>query len=407
MTVKFSSKEIHFLKTDPDDFNFKPPEMYFSDLLLTKTVQIKAFEKRLSGAKIPGGNFLCAVIQISSDASESILEKAKDTFEATFNSFLNNKRGIWESLTGTSFILAFWDYVSVEKVSQLMVSLKDKISAALKADILIGIAKFPYHDFSKFQTFANALKAIDHAAFFGLNSLIHFDATSLNISGDRLFGLNKYDMAIKEYQKGLEIEPSDINLINSLGVCFGVMGELDKAKLEFENAMKINPNELMVIYNIGLLYQIEGDIDKAIMYLRKAHGIKPSAFEVELLFGHLFIKKEHPEQAIPHLEKASRVNPKSGLAFRMKGEIYLVDNLPEKASHEFNKAIKLNPSDAISLSGYAKSLDLQGKNLNIALTFAKNSIAIEPDNQLFKKRLKTILKKIDESTISEEKIKTA
>ena len=127
MTVKFSSKEIHFLKTDPDDFNFKPPEMYFSDLLLTKTIQTKAFEKRLLETKIPGGSFLCAVIRISPDASESIQEKAKNTFEATFSSFLDNKRGIWESLTGTSFILAFWDYVSVEKASQLMVSLKDKI----------------------------------------------------------------------------------------------------------------------------------------------------------------------------------------------------------------------------------------------------------------------------------------
>jgi tetratricopeptide (TPR) repeat protein len=407
MTSKFSSKEIHFLKIDSDDFNFKPPEMYFSDLLLTKTVQIKAFQKRLSEVKIPGENFLCAVIQISSDASESVQEKTKDTFEATFNSFLDNKRGIWESLTGTSFVLAFWDYVSVEKASQLIVSLKDKISAALKADILIGIAKFPYHDFSTSQTFANALKAIDHAAFFGSDSLIHFDATSLNICADRLFGLNKYDMAIKEYQKGLEIEPNDINLINSLGVCFGVMGKLDKAKLEFKNAMKIKPNELMVIYNIGLLYQIEGDIDKAIMYLRKAHGIEPSVFEVELLLGNLLIKKGQPNQAMPHLETASRVNPKSGLAFRMKGEIYLVDNLPEKAGYEFNKAIKLNPSDAISLSGYAKSLDLQEKNLNIALTFAKNSIAIEPDNPLFKKRLKTILKKIEDSPISEKKIKTA
>jgi len=57
MTNKFSSKEIHFLKTDPDDFNFRPPELYFSDLLLTKTIQIKAFEKRLSETKIPGRNF--------------------------------------------------------------------------------------------------------------------------------------------------------------------------------------------------------------------------------------------------------------------------------------------------------------------------------------------------------------
>jgi len=91
----------------------------------------------------------------------------------------------------------------------------------------------------------------------------------------------------------------------------------------------------------------------------------------------------------------------------MKGEIYLKDNLYEKADKEFNKAIKINPQDAISLSGYAKSMELQNKNLNIALSFAQNSMNLEPDNKLFKKRFKTIENKINKSLIVEKKNKTA
>ena len=408
MTIKFSSKEIHFLKTDSDDFNIKPPETYFSDLLLTGTVQINAFEKRLSRAKIPGDKFICAVIQLSKNASESCLERARDTFEATFNSFLDHERGIWESLDETSFVLSFWDYKTEEKASRLILSLKKKISASLGSDILVGVAKFPCHDFSKSQTLANALKAIDHAAFFGPDTLIHFDAVSLNICGDRLYQLNQCDLAIKEYQTGLDIKPHDINLINSLGVCFGIMGELDKARLQFETAMKINPNELMVIYNIGLLYQIDENLDKAILYLRKAHGIDDQVFEVELLLGHLLFKKGRLDQALPHIETAARMNPRSGLAFRIKGEILLARNHPKKAGLEFNTAIKLNPADATSLSGYAKSLELQEKNLKIALSFAKNSTALEPDNTLFQERLNSILEKIEENTLQpEDTIKTA
>ncbi|MCP3872619.1 MAG: tetratricopeptide repeat protein [Desulfobacteraceae bacterium] len=407
MTHKFASKEIHFLKIDSDDFNIQPPQHYFSDLLLAKTIPFETFEKRLLETKMPKDNFLCVVIQISSDTSETIQEKAKDTFEATFNSFLDNKRGLWETLNETSFILAFWDYKNEEKASQLIVSLKNKICAALKADILIGVAKFPFHNFSKFDTLTNALKAIDHAAFFGPDTLIHFDAISLNISGDRLYQLGEYDTAIIDYKKGLEIKPNDINLINSLGVCFGIMGKLDEAKEEFEKAMKMNPNEVMVVYNIGLLHKINNDIDKAIVYLRKAHGIDDHVFEVELFLGYLLLQNKQKKLALKHLETASQLNPNSGLAFRVKGDIYLGDKLAEKAGHEFNKAIKINPLDAVSLSGYAKSLDLQNKNLTIALSFAKNSIALEPDNKLFKKRLKTIQGKIEAKPISEEKIKTA
>jgi len=417
MTNKFSSKEIHFLKTDSDDFNINPPEEYFSDLIRKKTIQIEAFENRILKDTTRKKKFLCAVIHISSKIvskklSKSTKEKLNQIFEEAFNSIFNNKkggnkRGIWESLNNTSFVIAFWDYKNDEKASKLIISLKEKISIVLKTNILIGIAKFPYHDFTKSQILGNALKAIDHAAFFGPDTLIHFDATSINISGDRLYQLNKCKQAITEYQKGLEMEPDNINLINSLGVCFGITGKLEKAKLEFEKAIKIHPNELMVIYNIGLLYQIEKDFDKAIVYLRKAHGIDSCVFEVELLLGSLLVKRGHPKLAMPHLTTAGKINGASGLAFRIKGEIYLNDNLSKKAALEFNKAIKINPGDAVSLSGYARSLELQNKNLSIARSFAENSIHLEPYNKLFQKRLRVIQEKIETGTILEKNIKTA
>lgn len=407
MTTKFTSKEIHFLKTDSDNFDIKAPEKYFSDLLFDKTIELNAFEKRLSQTKIPGKKFLCAVIEISTEASESVQENAKDTFEATFNSLLDHERGIWETLNATSFIFAFWDYPSDKKAFHLIQTLKETISTSLRTDILIGIAVFPFHEFSKSQTIENALKAIDHAAFFGTDALIHFDSTSINICADRLYQLNKCDMAIKEYNTGLSIDPVNINLLNSLGVCYGITGDLDQARKQFDKALKIKSNDPMVNYNIGLLYQIEENPDKAIVYLRKAHGIDDTVFEIELLLGHLLFKQNQYKNALKHLENASAANPKSGMGFRIKGEIYLVLKDPVKAGYEFNKAIKINPSDAVSLSGYAKSLELRDKNLTIALTFAKNSVSLDPDNILFKKRLRLIQEKIDLSPESDATIKSA
>ncbi len=394
MRPKFSSKEIHFLKTDSDDLTITPPQTYFCDLVVSGTDRIERFEKRLKETKIPGEHFLCAAIQISPKICDTALEKANTTFEQTFNLLLDHGRGIWESLDERSFILAFWDYNDKNKASSLMVSLKEKLSAALDTDILIGVAHYPFHDFAKDRIPKNALKAIDHAAFFGPDTLIHFDAVSLNISGDRFYHLNQFALAQEDYTKGLEIKPDDINLINSLGVCRAVLGDLDQAKKEFECAAKINSNEAMVIYNIGLLHRINDEIDTAIAYLRKAHGIDDSIFEIELLLGHLLHTKKQPQQALPHLEAAIRLNPDSGDAHRMKGEILLAQDKPDKAAGEFNRAIKLNPMDAVSLSGYAQCLELQEKNLPIALSFAKNSLAMEPDNPLFKQRLDMIQEKL-------------
>ncbi len=407
MTPKFSSKEIHFLKSDADDFSVTPPETFLADLLLDPSPQIHAFEKRLEKSRIPGRSFLCAVIQVASHASAAVIEKAPDTLETTFSSFLGNNRGVWESFNTTTFALAFWDYDNEKNASRLLDTLKEKIHTALKTDILMGVAVFPFHTFSRTQTFANALKAIDHAAFFGPDTLIHFDATSLNISGDRFYQMGKFDLAIQEYQKGLELKPKDINLINSLGVCYGVMGELDKARQQFESAMKINANEVMVVYNLGLLSQINSDTDKAIVYLRKAHGINDRVFEVEVLLARLLKQKNQPDAALKHLDAAAGVNPESAQVARMKGEIFLEKKHPQDAARQFNLAIKRNPSDAVSLSGYAKSLAMQNKNLNIALSFARNSLALDPENSTFKKRLAAIVDKIENSSAEEQTIKTA
>lgn len=398
MIHKFTSKEIHFLKAESDGQPIQPPITFFSDLLHDQTQQLETLNTRLASADIPGDAFICAVVQISGSASGKTKERAKDIFEACFHSVLDKERGIWESLDDTSFALVFWDYVKEENGSRLLSLLKEKISTALDADILMGVATFPFHTFERSDIPGNALKAIDHAAFFGSNHMIYFDAVSLNISGDRLYQLNHYNKAIREYKRGLEIAPININLINSLGVCYGVIDEIDRAKKEFEKAIAINPGEVMVIYNIGLIHRINEDEDKAILYLKKAHGIDQNLFEIELLLGHLLFKQEHWERALPHLEAAARLNPDAGTAFRMKGEIFL-DKLtikdPQKAGAAFNKALKLSPSDAVSLSGYAQAMALQGKNLKIALTFANKSVALEPDNLLFKNRLKQIQKNCD------------
>ncbi|HKJ98620.1 MAG TPA: tetratricopeptide repeat protein [Desulfotignum sp.] len=390
MTPRFASKEFTFLKPDSDEHPIQEPDTFFSDLIHKKTVSFTAFEERLASARIPETGFVCAAIQVACTASEETLEKARDIFEACFHSVLDKKRGIWESLDPTAFVLVFWDYDNRKKAMDLLESLKKKISQALAAELLVGVAMFPFHDFSCSQVFASALKAIDHAAFFGAGHMKIFDGISLNISGDRLYHLGQYDAAIQEYEQGLLLEPGNINLMNSLGVCFGVTGDLEKARQSFTNALDINPREIMVIYNLGLVYQILENTDKAVFFLQKAHGIDKKVFEVELLLGHLLFKAGKYDQALPHLETAARLDPASGLAFRTLGEIFLERKDLDKAGAAFNSAVKLKPADPIALSGYALAMAQRKRNLKIALNFARKSVALEPENTIFQERLEQV-----------------
>ncbi len=388
MIQKFTSKEIHFLKTGSEPVS--EPNIYLSDLIHSPTVRLTAFEERLTRTPIPKDKFIATVIRMDPNAPEKNREKARDIFEACFNSVLDKKRGIWENLDPVTFILVFWDYDNEKDGCRLLTLLKEKISIRLQAGLVMGISLYPFHDFHRDQILGNALKAIDHAAFFGSDHMICFDGISLNISGDRLYQLEKFTSAIQEYEKGLAITPKNINLINSLGVAYGITKQLDKALTYFEQASAINPQEVMVIYNIGLIHRINDKDDRAVLYLKKAHGINPDIFEIELLLGYLLFKKDRYDQAMPHLDAAIRLNPDSGTAFRIKGQILLDKKDNMAAGTAFNIAVKLNPNDASALSGYARAVALQKKNLTIALSFAAKSVALDPENKLFKTRLEEI-----------------
>lgn len=406
MTPRFTSREIHFLKTDSDERTVTPPDTYWSDRLLTGDDAVKKFETRLEQANIPGGSFLCAVVEMVTDPDEARTDDFRKGFENAFNLFLDHNRGIWESLDETGFILAFWGYENETAALRTLRSLKEGLSRDGRQPRM-GVAGFPYQDFPGTKIVANALKAADHAAFFPPGTLVSFDGISLNICGDRLYQLHRHDLAVREYEEGLRLLPRDTNLLNSLGVCHAITGDLDKAEHQFKAALKINPEELMVIYNIGLLHQINGNTDKAVQYLKKAHTLNDRVFEVELLLGQLLFKKSRFKQALPHLDAAMDLNPDSGAAFRIKGEILLAQNLPDQAGPYFNTAIKRNPSDAAALSGYAGCLESQNKNLNIALTFARKSMDLEPDNPLFQERFLSLREKIQGESTLENQVKTA
>ena len=390
MMLKFIAKEIQFLKTTEGVPDLSPPEAYYSDLLTQPANEFEIFAQRIADTCASKKTFTTAVIQIDPAAPEDTVDKANEIFHACFHSVLDEDRGIWECLDPFTAIFVFWDYQTAAQGKKLLDLLNKKISQALNAKLIMGTIAFPFHDFPIEEISGCALKALDHAAFFGPGHTVKFDGVSLNISGDRLFQLNNIDAAITEYEKGLSIAPADINLLNSLGVAFGVDGYLDKAMEFFEKARNISPEEVMVIHNIGLIHRANDKNDSALAYLKKAHGINPEIFEIELLLGHLLFKEQKFDPAIIHLDAAIRLKPESGTAFRIKGQILLEREDAPGAAAQFNQAVKLNPNDSEALSGYARAMASQKKNLPIALIFAKKSLDLNPENERYKQYLEEI-----------------
>ena len=266
--------------------------------------------------------------------------------------------------------------------------IKKILAESTDETISIGIASYPTLNFTKNQIIDNAGKAIAHAAFFGPNSIVSFDAVSLNISGDNLYQNGDIHGAIAEFETALLLDPSDVNIRNSLGVCYGALGDYGKALKEFKAALKLDPDAVMVLYNIGLVKMLTGKNIEALKYFLDADTKKEEdIFEVAFQVGRVYLDMGKSEMAKEFLEKAVTLNPESWPALHSLGECCTALNMTDEAISAYKKAIRKNPNDAESLSAIGCLFDLLGENPEITTIFCQQSIDIAPENGLYRYRL--------------------
>ena len=262
-----------------------------------------------------------------------------------------------------------------------------RLALAGTQTVSIGVAVYPFWPFEKTSVLANAQKALDHAGFFGANTITPFDAVSLNISADKLYQYGNIDGAIDEFKKALMVDPKNVNVHNSLGVCYGVQGKFDLAIDAFETATGLNPQDVMAAYNMGLAHLKQGHRDKALDLFLDAHDLDGDHPDIACQIGLCYQEMDQTDTALEYLEKAVKNNPKGAHVFRALGDCYLDKQMLREAAKSYEKAVRGYPADAKSLSALGHLYGVLSENLQIAMVLARESTTIDPDNGLYRYRL--------------------
>lgn len=253
--------------------------------------------------------------------------------------------------------------------------------------VTIGVAAYPTINYTRDQIVYNAEKALEHAGFFGPGTITPFDAVSLNISGDRYYQAGDIAGAMDEFKKGLLLNPMDVNLHNSLGVCHGVLKNYDKALSAFENAIWLAPEEMMAIYNKGYVLLRQGKLEAALESFQQADASEPDVFEVVFHIGQTLVEMGTMEKARPYLENAARINSRSGPAFKSLGACLDELGFTREAIQAYKSVVKIYPDDAESLSILGRLYTRLGESLDVAAVLCEQSVRLSPDDGIFRHRL--------------------
>jgi Flp pilus assembly protein TadD/GGDEF domain-containing protein len=257
--------------------------------------------------------------------------------------------------------------------------------------VSIGLSLFPCAGFSKRDLPDNARKALIHTGFFGPDTQTVFDAVSLNISGDRLFEAGQVEQAVQEFHRALVLDPENLNVRNSLGVCYAQMGRIDEAAAEFSRVAALRSDDFMPHYNLGCALASLGRTREAEQALKRAVDLDPTAPAVWFQLATLCKEGERRAEAVSHLRRTVELRPQWLHAWRLFGNWLLDEGEDEEAMAAFKRALRLNAADASALSGLAVVYGRREMNREVAISLARRSVEIEPDSALYLERFTRLL----------------
>lgn len=98
------------------------------------------------------------------------------------------------------------------------------------------------------------------------------------------FDAGMFEGAATHYQKALELEPGDINVLTDLGTAHRNLGQPQAALQRFEEAVQLAPDHWRGWFNIGIVTLYDtGDFDRARLAFDKVAELKPGTVDMNAL----------------------------------------------------------------------------------------------------------------------------
>ncbi len=119
----------------------------------------------------------------------------------------------------------------------------------------------------------------------------------------------QFDKAVEANEKGLAINPNDLNTRNNLAVLYYKMNRYQQALEQFQKVITERPNFAPGYLNMGLVYERLKNTSAAINAYQTAIRLNPMLAEALNNLGSVYFESGHTKEALSMYEAALRIDP--------------------------------------------------------------------------------------------------
>ncbi len=236
----------------------------------------------------------------------------------------------------------------------------------------------------------------------------------INIYSELAIQSKSFDEAISHLQKLMTDNGESSNLKAKIGILHHTAGESEKGKnilrdlfdkkelnaqhslslfeIYFDNKDNVNaakisdeiitsfPEDWRGYYSRSLVFMDENEFKFAINILDPISETFSNIFSIQYILGLCYSRIKMSDEAINFYNRALTIRPNSINVLHSIAILY--DEIGEwiKSDKIYDQLIKNNPNDAQAYNNYAYSLVERNKDLERALSYAKEAVKLEPEN---------------------------
>lgn len=157
--------------------------------------------------------------------------------------------------------------------------------------------------------------------------------------GFTLYGLEQYDLALKELEMASKIAPQDVEIYKLRGKIYEAQKNYEGAFLNYRIASSMLPGDGDLRGKLGLAYENIGDYEGAIEHIEKSIRYAPQRIQSYFALSRCFARTGKIDKAREVLRKAVAMEPNNSVELLKIGDIMFQQKVYDRALVIYQKAL--------------------------------------------------------------------
>jgi tetratricopeptide (TPR) repeat protein len=184
----------------------------------------------------------------------------------------------------------------------------------------------------------------------------------------------KYDLAVQEFQRAVQIDPSNEDGLRGAADAYVKMGNPAAAEAAYEKAISLRPNYWGVYSWLGAFYYNQARYGDAITQFKKVIELAPANYRGYSNLGAMYVAQGKYAEALDSFNKSIEIRPNLE-AFNNLGNAYFQLRRFSEAADAFQRGLNLDDGDWLLWGNLGDSLFWSGGRSSKAITAYENAIA--------------------------------